>query len=131
MAIFEDNLYSYLSAQSNITSIVGDRIYPSRFPQDPVLPAVVFSNIGSSPLARQDARPILDIVRLQVDCFAENIRDAKLTANAIRDSLESFVGTMGTQQVRAVFVVVHGVEDFDDVPNDFRVMSEYEIWHTL
>lgn len=131
MAPFEDGLYAYLSSQSNITSITGSRIYPSILPQKPDLPAIVFESIGSNPVSRQDGKPTLEISRYQIDCYARTSRDAKILAQAVRDSLESYVGMMGTHKVQAVFVLDFGVGDFDDVPNDFRNISEYEIWHTI
>ena len=96
--LFEDGLYTFLSTQTNITNIAGSRIYPSVLPQKPVLPAVVFSCIGSSPIARQDAKPVLEVARFQLDCYATKQRDAKLLAKAVRDSLESYVGMMVQQE---------------------------------
>lgn len=129
--LIEDGLYAHLSAQSNIASIVGDRIYPSLLPQEPVLPAIVFHNVGSNPVSRQDGKPTLERSRFQIDCYAESNRDARVLAKTVRDALESYVGMMGAFAVRAVFVLEYGIDDFDDVPNDFRISSEYEIWHSL
>lgn len=131
MQSIEDALYSYLAAQSTIIAIVDDRIYPTVLPQDPTKPAVVFYNVGTSPLWLQNAKPVLDVTRIQIDCYADTSRDAKLLAKAVRDVLESYVGLMGTLSVQAVLVLDYGMDDFDDVPNDFRVISEYEIWHKV
>lgn len=131
MSLFEDGLYTFLSAQSNITAIVADRIYPVTLPQDPVLPAIVFTNMGTYPVAMLSSRPVLDRSKVQFDCYAPALRDAKLIADAIRASLEGYVGAMGAITARAAFCETHSVDDFDDVPGDFRVMSEFEIWHTI
>lgn len=130
-ALIEDGLFAYLSGQSNINTVVGNRIYPSVLPQEPVLPAIVYSNIGGVPIALQNAKPVLERTRFQIDCYALSAREAKNLANEVRQSLESYVGAMGLLNVQAVFVIEHGMSDFDDVPNDFRIISEYEIWHTL
>ena len=66
-----------------------------------------------------------------MDCYAVTIRQAKELANVIRDALESYVGLMGVHQVQAVFVLEHGIDDYDDVPNDFRITSEFELWHNI
>lgn len=130
MSVFiEDGLYSYLKAQSTINSIVGDRIYPSILPQDPVLPAITFHVVSSEPVSRQDGKPVLEKARIQIDAYASQVRNAKLLAKAIRDSLEAYVGLMGTISVQAVFVLDYGMTDFEDVPSEFRVISEYEIWY--
>lgn len=129
--LIEDGLYAHLSAQSTITNIVADRIYPTILPQTPDLPAIVFHNLGSSPVSRQDGVPTLAKTTFQIDCFSNDNREAKLLAKAVREALESYVGMMGAFSVQAVFVLNSGMDDFDDVPNDFRIMSEYEIWHKV
>lgn len=131
MSILEEGIYTYLSAQSSIVAICGSRIYPALLPQDPELPAAVFYNIGTYPVAVQSGKPTLARTRLQVDCYAVTIRQAKELANVIRDALESYVGLMGVHQVQAVFVLEHGIDDYDDVPNDFRITSEFELWHNI
>ena len=131
MALIEDGIFAYLSSQSNITTIAGSRIYGQVLPQDATLPAVVFNNIASVPLDMLNGKPVMDRTRIQVDCYARNSHDAKLLAKAIRDSLESYVGPLGSLTARCIRCIEYGVDDFDDVPNDFRVTSEFEIWHTV
>lgn len=133
--LLEDGLYAYLSAQSTITSMVQDsdgiRIWPLVLPQSPVLPAVVFSNLGGDPVNKQNGKPTTERTTFQIDCYATDGRTAKLLAKAVREALESYVGPMGDSEVQAVFVVEHGVDNYDDVPADFRVTSEYLFWHTI
>jgi len=129
--MIEEGLYSYLTSQSTITDIVGDRVYPTKLPQTPELPCVVFTTLGSYPIARQDGKAVLDRTQFQIDCYANTSLDAKLLSKAIRDVLERYVGPMGTHTVRDTQLLETGVDDFDDVPNDFRVTSGFEIWHTL
>jgi hypothetical protein len=131
MALIEDGIYAYLSTQANIISLVGDRIYPTLLPQIPTLPAIVFFNMGSDPIRKINGAPDLVSTEFQFHCFATELREAKLISKALRDSLESYVGLMGDSTVRAVLCSSEGMDDYDDVPNDFRVISEYEIWHLL
>lgn len=130
----EDGLYAHLTAQSSITDVTGDRIYPGVLPQDPTLPAVVFYNVGSVPIATQDQKPVAMRTRFQIDCYARSNRDAKLLDKRIHDVLvqDSYHGvTFGSFAIRRVELLEGGMNDFDDVPNDFRITSEYEIWHTV
>lgn len=129
--LIEDGLYTHLTAQSTITDIVEDRIYPTVMPQQTALPAIVFYNVGTTPISRQDGRPTLVRSRIQIDCYADRVRDAKLLSEAVRDALESYVGMMGASSVQAVFLLEHGSDDFDDIPSSFRISSDYEVWHTL
>ena len=130
----EDGIYSYLTSQSTITDIVGTRIYPGLLPQDPTLPVVVFFNIGSEPVAMQDQKPIAMITHIQVDCFALTIRAAKILDKKIKEALllDSYQGVMfGSSPIRRVELIEGGVDDFDDIPNNFRVTSDYQIWHIV
>lgn len=132
--IIEDGLFAYLSAQSNITSIVGDRIYASVLPQQPTLPAVAFYNVGTNDLGKQNGRPVLEMTRFQIDSYAREKRVAKLLDKAIRNALilDSYQGVMfGLFGIRVVYALEYGIDDYDDVPDDLRVTSEYEVWHTV
>lgn len=129
--MIEDGLYTYLMAQTAITNLIGTRLYPDKLPQDPSLPALVYNNVGGSPVNQYNGPAALESTRFQIDAFAQTSRDARLLIDAVRVALESYRGSMGSHRVDAIFVIDHAVGDFDDVPNDFRRMSEFQIWHSL
>lgn len=129
--MIEDALYTYLMAQTAIRNIIGTRLYPDKLPQDPTLPALVYNNVGSSPMVQHSGPAKLESTRFQFDAFARTSRDARLLIDAVRLALESYRGSMGTHRVDAIFVLDHAVGDFDDVPDDFRRMSEFVIWHSV
>lgn len=133
-AVIEDGLYSYLSGQATISSVVEDRIYPSLLPQKPILPAIVYYNIGTNQVEKQNARSTLEVSRFQIDCYAREAREAKLLDKVVKNVLllDSYQGvSFGLFAIRAVYGLQLGIDDFDDVPDDFRVTSEYEIWHSV
>lgn len=129
--MIEDGLYAYLIAQTAIKNLIGKRLYPDKLPQDPVLPALVYNNVGGSPVNQHSGPATLESTRFQIDAFARTSRDARLLIDAVRLALESYRGSMGDHRVDAVFVIDHAVGDFDEVPDDFRRMSEFQIWHSL
>ena len=125
----EDGLYAHLSADSNIVAVVSDRIYPAKLPQDPTLPALSYKRISGVTLERQNGPACVDIVRIQIDCWAKVYEDAKNLAKLVRARLEAYQGLMGSIQVQACRVLEDSMDDWDDVPDDYRVTSEFEIWY--
>ena len=67
-------------------------------PQPPVLPAVTYSIISRSSV-RDLSGVIYYVSRFQFSCWAEQYALAKDVANAIRKSLEDYVGTMGSFRI--------------------------------
>jgi N-acyl-L-homoserine lactone synthetase len=129
--MIEDGLYSYLIARPAIKAIIGNRLYPDRLPQEPTLPALVYNNVGGAPVDHHSGPAVLESTRFQIDAFAKTSRDARMLIDAVRLALESYRGSMGTHRVDTILVLEHAVGDFDDIPDDFRRMSEFMIWHSL
>lgn len=129
--MIEDALYSYLLSVTGIVTTIQDRLYPDKLPQKPTLPALVYNNIGGTPVAQHSGAASLEHTRIQIDAYARTSRDARILIDKVRQALESYRGTMGSHRVDAIFVIDHAVGDFDDIPDDFRRMSEFEIWHSL
>lgn len=127
-----EGLWTYLSTHPGITSVVSDRIYLVRFPQEVVFPAITYAKISGIPYMQLHQRGDLDRSRYQFDCWGEDELQAINVAAALRDALEGFKGTMGSEIVHAVIPIEVGTDDFDEVTAaGFRVISEYEIWHVV
>lgn len=129
--MIEDSLYAIFRANTALVTIAGDRIYPDKLPQKPTLPAVVYTNVGSSPVAQHNGPASLEKTRIQIDAFARTSRDARLLIDAVRQAVESYRGSIGGHRIDTILILDHAVGDFDDVPDDFRRMTEIEIWHSL
>ncbi len=129
--MIEDALYSLFRANAALIAITGDRIYPDKLPQKPVLPAIVFTNVGGSPVVQHSGVASLESTRFQIDAFARTSRDARLLIDAVRQAVESYRGSVGGHRIDTIHVLDHAVGDFDDVPDDFRRMTEIQIWHSL
>ena len=93
----EAALYSLLTAGSPnpVAALVGSRVWPDALPQAPVLPAIRYQRIstGTSPyrtLEDHDVSP-----RMQVDCYAASRLAAIELAQAVRQVVRDFRGTIG------------------------------------
>ncbi len=132
--LIESGLRTYLLTITAITNIVADRVYPIILPQEPTLPAISIHNVGTVPIYLQGQRPVAATTRMQIDCYASDAITAKLLSKAVGEALilNSYQGVLfGSYAIRVVFEIEGGIDDFDDIPDDFRVSSEYRIWHAL
>lgn len=127
--MIEEGLVTYLSADSGVAAIAGDRIYINHLPQEPTFPAITFSNISSVPYMTISEKGSMDRSRFQIDAWSQDPVEAKTLSNAIRAALEGYRGMMGNETVKAVIPIELGMDDFDDVTVVFRIMSEYYILH--
>lgn len=90
----EAAIRQYLLANPNIMALIAGRLYPMVLPQPPTLPAVTYSRVSRS--AVRDLTGVAYwISRFQFSCWAKKYGDAKAVAQAVRQALEDYVGTMG------------------------------------
>jgi hypothetical protein len=102
MTTIRAHIYRRLTTGSTaIAGLVGARVYRTRLPQRPTLPAIVYQRIGGPQLfgttgAIPNAMPLF-----QVTCLAEHPDTAEDLADAVRAHLNSWVSsTAGVQDCR-------------------------------
>ena len=88
--MIEDEIYSMLSGDGNITDLVSTRIYPQVREQADGLPAITYQMI--SQLHGHDLMGNNGLVeaRLQINCFAATILAAAQLADIVKNSLSGF-----------------------------------------
>lgn len=94
----EEDLISRLLADSSVSAQVGSRVVPNVAPTDYQGPYIVMQVISDNPDHHAQG-PGLDRARIQLDSYARTYANAKTTARAARDSLDGFIGTMGSTTV--------------------------------
>lgn len=129
--MIEDALYSIITANADVTAIIGDRIYPDKLPQKPTLPTLVYYNVGGTPQGQHSGAATLEFTRFQIDAYAKTSRSAKLLLDAVRQAVESYRGLVGGVRIDTISIIEHAVGDYDDVPDDYRRTTEIGVWHTL
>lgn len=75
-------LWVFLSAQSEVTTLVSSRIYRASLPSDPVAPAVKITRVSGDTLVGYP--PVYDESRLQLDIYGGTQREANRIAETIR-----------------------------------------------
>jgi hypothetical protein len=132
-------LYALLSQNGGVVALAGGRIYPLSAPQSVVTPYVVYQRISAVRLRTLDGPEGRSMPRMQIDAYATTWLAARALADAIRQALDGFDGTVTigndsppeTERIRAASLQTD--RDFietDVDPKLYRVSSDYFVVHT-
>lgn len=125
------DLVAFLGNASAISALVGLRIYPQELPQKPTLPALTYNQI-SAVRVRELAGPAGKARRrIQIDCWASTYKGAHALADAVRQTLEPFYGSMANTEVGSIMLdnEFDLFEEEAGVTGIYRVMQDYLIAH--
>lgn len=115
-----------LLSDSNVTAIVGQRIYPLRRPQKSALPAIVYELSGVDPHDTKSGPSTMDhdYVRVFIESNDYNTNYVNLIS-AVRTALDRYNGTINSITVQSV--QFEGVTEFDEnIDNNTVYVSEME-----
>lgn len=103
-------LYTRATGFAGLTALVSTRLYPDRLPQNPTLPAVVYSRVSGDHGECMESADGLGEARFNFTAWATT----KASAIAIREQLrlcfQSYVGTLS-----GIAVTVHQAADTPDI----------------
>lgn len=120
-----------LKATGAITALVSTRVFPQLDTQEPALPSIVYSVLGSEGGKRlSGAANALRKWVIRIDCYADTEIAADALAKAVRDALtpDGSPWTDSANGVQGCFFV-DSAEDFTE--DGVRVRQEtFEVWHT-
>ena len=138
MAVLETGLYAYLAASTPITALVSDRIFPNAIPPAESFPCITFNRLSTEQPHHMTAAAGVQSARIQVDCWAKGrggYSSAAAIAEAVRDRMDGYRGTMGTVTVKTTHL--HEQRDDYEAPTDaaelgvFKVSQDYLIWYSV
>lgn len=119
-------IYSILSSDSDVSAIVGTRIYPQIAAQGASFPFLVYVLQGTTPSDTKSGVSTLDEVRYDIVVASETYAEASDLTNKVRTALDRYTGTVAG-------VVIDSIQFIDlDVDNDpatetYVTSSEYII----
>lgn len=94
MSVHED-IKTYVGGYIPLIGEVGDRFYPVVLPQEPVLPAVVYTVMpGIRDVSHKGDAGWIEF-RLQFDCYALTPLVAATIADVLKDALYNWTGSAG------------------------------------
>jgi len=102
-----------------LKDLVADRCYPLMMPQNPVLPAIVYSRQASDPQYRLEGGSSLSQVRVEIDCYAKTYDEAKSLSAEVRSAMEaaSYKGTM-----------IFDADFYEPDVKLYRVILDFYVW---
>jgi hypothetical protein len=127
----EEAIIAKLLADSGVSTIVGNRVFPGSRPQASTLPALVLNRISGGPEYADDGEVGLEQARIQIDCWAATYGAAKKLARAVTASLSAFEGTIGATTFQLIELDIErdlreGGGDTADYP--FRTSLDFLVW---
>lgn len=121
-------IYTHLSGFAGLTALVGDRIWPNTFPEQPVFPGVVYTRTDGNTLQAHDGRVPLGWSVFQIDSFAADSTLVDSVAEQVRLALQGFTGTVAG--VRIDGVLSERVHDwYEPEAKLWRVSRDFKVWH--
>lgn len=106
MSLLSD-IRAMILSESSVSTVISDRLYPLRLPQDPILPSVTFQKISNVEDTNLDGPMVFGMHRIQFDCYALTYLGVELLSKAIKRTLHGFSGDIGgsppTGRISGVF----------------------------
>ena len=99
MPSVEEDLFSRLTADSAVTTIVGTRVFPYGKLTDLQLPALIYQRISTVPTRGLQGPHGLEAVRVQVTAWADTYSEMISLASAVKTALDGKENTMFENQV--------------------------------
>lgn len=126
-------LYKYLTSKTDITNIVGNRIYPTILPQNCSYPAIVYSPI----IANYDSALEGDtgFVRqtIQIVCHDATFKKARELSRIVKNHIQDFHGNMEGLIIEAVFIKsdfeMNGNTTVRFETDEFMTCLEFEFYY--
>ena len=119
---FEAALKAHLQADTVITGLVNDRIWPMLRP-GATLPALVYQGIGGAPVQDLDGEDTLQNPRVQIDAWASTYDTARALARTVRMRMNvaatDFRGSL----------ISEPQDIYEEETRLFRVLLDYSCWY--
>jgi hypothetical protein len=128
----EEALIAYLLAGAGVVELVEARVFPGSRPQRSALPSIVFARVDGAPLYADEGEVGLEDSRIQIDCWGDTYKSAKLTARAVIARLSAFDGTVSG--VAFQYVMLDAERDFRENGSNaaeylFRTSLDFIVWN--
>jgi hypothetical protein len=119
-------IYYLLSNATDVTNIVGTKIFPETAPQGQATPYVVYSVVSNSPSDVKESGETIDVAQVEIFSVETTYAKAVTLGAAIREALDRKVGTFNSVQLQTTSYKNESME-----VNDTRLLwadiQDYEI----
>ena len=119
----ETALWAILIGDATVAGLVGTRVYPNLVPQGADMPAVTYEQItGPREHVMTQTLGIAKSI-FQINCWSSSYSETKALAEAVRNELSDFTGTVNTREIKQATIENEG--DMPRVSTDIESMRRY------
>lgn len=122
-------LFPVLVADSGISGLVGERIYPRRLPEGTELPAISWFRVSTQRIYTYDPYPETDAwatARVQFNCWSTFEEEADRVGEAVLLCLSGYGSTLGGELIGSSFAV-NDLDLYDSEVEIFRRVLDFYI----
>lgn len=132
--MIEEVLPSLIQFDVAITSLIGQKFYPFKAPQNTPFPIAVYQRVETGLNQTLDGANALTRGKFQVQAIAKTFTEAKSITAAFRRKLHGYRGTVGTTTIQGIFAQderdEYVVPQSDDDTGWFVTTLDLQIWFT-
>jgi hypothetical protein len=128
--MIESALRTRILGDAGISALIGTRIFPLILPQATSFPALTYQRISGERMHSHDGPSGLAGPRIQIDTWATSYIGAKQLADLIRQRIDGFKGTVGSDEIEGIFMDTERefYED-GDLLKLFRVSMDFFVYY--
>jgi hypothetical protein len=119
-------IYYLLSNHSNLTDIVGTRIFPEVAEQDSANPFVIYTVVSNEPNDTHEGPSQLDVAQVDVVFYSTSYTQAIDMGEAAREVLDRVAGTYNGVHVQSCQYTSE-VIDFEDYSRSYVITQSYDV----
>jgi hypothetical protein len=117
--MIDEEIYSILTAATDITVRCGIKIFPLNLPQGLPIPAITYQCVGKDPVHALDGYTGLDYPSWQIDCWANSYTLA-------RELAEMVIKTMTESSLAASLVSME--DSYEEEVDIYRSSIDMRLW---
>jgi hypothetical protein len=128
MYIFEA-LVAYLLAQSTVTNLVNDRIFPDFIPQEEDAPAIVYDLVSGTVDYTLSGQQRLRQPIIQIATYAYTNKEAYEIFDAINELFKDYQGTMSGLEIQHVELIEEPIKDYEADTKRHSYKADFKFWY--
>jgi len=127
MTTIAAGLRTYLIAGATVATLVGTRVYPSKLPQKPTLPAISYQRISGDRVHSTDGASGLARIQFQIDVWGSTYGSVDALFEAVRKRLDGYRGAVGAIVTQGIFLERER-DMYDDEAELYRRSADFTVW---
>lgn len=119
-----------IAADTDANNTLQSRVYPGVFPEQYTLPAVAVNIVAVQPNPTKTGPSDVDMVMVQVDCYASTYGAAQNVCELVRTALDYYRGDVliAGETISIDFIDYEGqVDAWEEKPKEWRVSCDYSV----